>query len=39
MVDQATAQELLKLIYTIAEPCEDIICKAGDLASDPASLC
>jgi hypothetical protein len=36
LVDQATAQELLKLIHSIADPCEDIIAKAGDLAGDPS---
>ena len=28
LVDQTTAQELLKLIHSIADPCEDIIAKA-----------
>lgn len=36
LVDQATAEELLKLIHSIADPCEDIIAKAGDLAGDPS---
>jgi lipoate synthase len=36
LVDQATAQELLKLIHRIADPCEDIIAKAGALAGDPS---
>lgn len=36
LVDQATAQELLKLIHSIADPCEDIIAKAGYLAGDPS---
>lgn len=36
LVDQATAQELLKLIHSIADPCEDIIAKAGVLAGDPS---
>lgn len=33
---RTTAQELLKLIHSIADPCEDIIAKAGDLAGDPS---
>ena len=36
LVDQTTAQELLKLIHSIADPCEDIIAKAGVLAGDPS---
>ena len=36
LVAQATAQELLKLIHRIADPCEDIIAKAGALAGDPS---
>ena len=36
LVDQATAQELLKLIHKIADPCEDIIAKSGALAGDPS---
>lgn len=36
LVDQATAQELLKLIHSIVDPCENIIAKAGDLAGDPS---
>lgn len=35
-MDQATAQELLRLIHSIADPCEDIIAKAGVLAGDPS---
>lgn len=35
-MDQATAQELLKLIREIADPCEDIIAKAGTIAADPS---
>lgn len=36
MVEHTTKQELLKLIRSIADPCEDTIAKAGVLAGDPS---